>query len=411
MQDRELYRRILGIESPWYVERVDLKLAEGEVHVYLEHQEVRNWTCAECGVEAKPYDHQAERRWRHLDTCQYQTILHARPPRAECPEHGVRVVKRPWAEPSSRFTALFEAWAIEWLKEASQQAVGEQLGLSWDEIHGLMERAVKRGLRRREAEGVSKIGVDEKAFRKGHSYFTLVNDLVKGRVLYVAEGREQASLDGFWDTLTEEQKQSIEAVAMDMWDPYVASVRQHLPGAEKKIVFDKFHIAKHLGEAVDRVRRSEHKTLKAAGDDRLTGTRYDWLRHPARMEPKDRKEFAQLRDSGLKTARAWALKETGMALFCYVYERPARKHFRWWHNWAVRSRLKPMIEVGRMLKRRFEKIITYLRQRVTNAASESINAKIQWVKYTARGFRNKQNFANAIYFHCGGLDLAPDSTK
>lgn len=102
---------------------------------------------------------------------------------------------------------------------------------------------------------------------------------------------------------------------MDMWDPYVASVREHVPGAEKKIVFDKLHIAKHLGEAVDRVRRGEQKTLKAAGDDRLTGTRYDWLRHPARMEPKDRKEFSQLRNSGLKTARAWALRETGMGLF------------------------------------------------------------------------------------------------
>ena len=159
------------------------------------------------------------------------------------------------------------------------------------------------------------------------------------------------------------------------------------------------------------MRRGEQKTLKAAGDDRLTGTRYVWLRHPARMEPKDRKDFAQLRKSGLKTARAWALKETAMALFSYVYERPARKHFRWWHNWAVRSRLQPVIEVGTMLQRRFENIITYLRHRVTNAASESINAKIQWVKYTARGFRNKQNFANAIYFHCGGLDLAPASTK
>jgi transposase len=411
MQDRELYRRILGIESPWYVERVDLKLAEGEVHVYLEHQEVGHWVCSECGADARPYDHQAERGWRHLDTCQYQTILHARSPRAECPEHGVRVVKLPWAEPSSRFTALFEALAIEWLKEASQKAVGEQLGLSWDEVHGLMERAVKRGLERREAESVSKLGVDEKAFRKGQSYFTLVNDLVKARVLYVAEGRQQASLDGFWETLTEAQKHSLEAVAMDMWDPYVASVREHVPGAEKKIVFDKFHIAQHLGEAVDRVRRGEQKILKAAGDDRLTGTRYDWLRHPARMEPKDRKDFAQLRKSGLKTARAWALKETAMALFYYVYGRPARKHFRWWHNWAVRSRLQPMIEVGRMLQRRFENIITYLRHRVTNAASESINAKIQWVKYTARGFRNKQTFASAIYFHCGGLDLAPASTK
>jgi transposase len=317
------------------------------------------------------------------------------------------VVKLPWAEPSGRFTALFEALAIEWLKAASQKAVAGLLKLSWDEIHGIMERAVARGLKRRQVEPVTKLGVDEKAFRRGHHYFTLVNDLERSRVLYVAEDRTQASLDGFWATLTDSQRNGIEAVAMDMWDPYINSVRAHVPDADRKIVFDKFHIAKHLGEAVDRVRRREHKTLRAAGDDRLAGTRYDWLRHPAAMEPRERKEFAELRDSGLKTARAWALKETMMAFFTYVYERPALKHFHWWHNWAVRSRLPPMIDVARTLKRRFDNIVTYLRHRITNAASESLNAKIQWVKYTARGFRNKTNFVHAIYFHCGGLDLAP----
>jgi transposase len=171
-------------------------------------------------------------------------------------------------------------------------------------------------------------------------------------VLYVAEDRKQSSLDGFWETLTPEQIRGIRAVAMDMWDPYIESVREHVPEADRKIVFDKFHIAKHLGEAVDKVRRKEHKTLKAAGDDRLAGTRYDWLRNPAAMEPEDRREFAELRRTELKTARAWALKETAMALYSYVYERPARKHFRWWHGWAVRSRLKPMMEVARMVSDR-----------------------------------------------------------
>ena len=411
MQDHELYRRILGIEAPWYVDSVELGLEAGEIHVRLAHEEASEWPCPECGAASKLYDHQPERQWRHLDTCQYQTILHAEPPRAECRQHGVRVVKLPWAEPSSRFTAMFEALAIEFLKAASQKAVAGLLRLSWDEIHGILERAVRRGLARRQAEPIEKIGVDEKAFRKGHSYLTLVNDLLRGRVLYVAEDRKQSSLDGFWGTLTPQQITGIAAVAMDMWDPYIASVREHVEGADEKIVFDKFHVAQHLGDAVDQVRRRENKTLKAAGDDRLTGTRYDWLRNPAAMEPRDRQEFAELRKSGLKTARAWALKETAMALYSYVYERPARKHFRWWHNWAVRSRLQPMIEVARTLKRRFENIITYLRHPVTNAASESINAKIQWVKYTARGFRNKQNFVHAIYFHCGGLDLAPQATK
>jgi transposase len=278
--------------------------------------------------------------------------------------------------------------------------------LSWDEVHGIMERAVKRGLRRRAQEPVAYLGVNEKAFPKGHKYFTLVNDLERGRVLDIAGNRTQASLGGFWPTLNEAQRTGIRAIAMDMWDPYVRPVRENLEGGTGLIVFDKFHIAKHLGDAVDRVRHQEHKTPKAAGDDRLKGTRYDWLRHPAGMEAKDRREFQALRDSSLKTARAWALKASAMALFEYHYERPARKHFRWWHGWAVRSRFKPLVEVAGLLKRRFENIITYLRHRITNAASESINAKIQWVKYIARGFRNKQNFQTAMYFHCGGLDLS-----
>jgi transposase len=323
----------------------------------------------------------------------------------------VRTVKLPWAEPSGRFTALFEAVAISWLKTASQKAVAEQLGLSWDEIHGIMDRAVKRGLKRREAEPVPRLGVDEKAFRKGQKYLTVVNDLTRNRVLYVAEDRKQASLDGFWGTLTEEQRKGIEAVAMDMWDPYVESVRAHVEEADQKIVFDKFHVAQHLGQAVDDVRRKENKVLRAQGDERLVGTRYDWLQNPTTMDSQDRREFAILRNSDLKTARAWAMKETAMSLYTYVYEGPAQKHFQRWYQWAVRSRLAPMIKVAGMLKRRFENIITYLKHRITNAASESINSKIQWVKYTARGFRNKQNFINAIYFHCGGLDLAPASTK
>ncbi len=116
----------LGVHAPWFVDRVELELADGEVHVHLEHHEVAQWPCPECGEACRQYDHQPERRWRHLDTCKYQTILHAKPPRAECERHGVRVVKLPWAEPSSRFTALFERLAIDWLTAASQKAVGER---------------------------------------------------------------------------------------------------------------------------------------------------------------------------------------------------------------------------------------------------------------------------------------------
>lgn len=407
MQDHQLYQQILGLGAPWHVSDVELQLKEGEVHVHLAHAGEAEWKCPECGQACPLHDHQPERVWRHLDTCQYRTLLHAEVPRTRCAEHGVRLVRVPWAEPQSRFTALFERLAIDWLGAASQSAVAERLGLSWDEIHGIMERAVARGLKRRKAEKMPYLGVDEKAFRKGHRYATIVSDLDRGRVLYVAQERKQASLDGFWLTLTPEQLSGVEGIAMDMWDPFERSIRQHVPEAEKKIVYDKFHIAKHLGEAVDRVRRQENKQLRLEGDERLVGTKYQWLRNPDNMTDDQWREFGDLRRSKLKTARAWAMKEQAMVLWDYRYEGPARKHFDWWYRWATHSRLEPMIEKAKMLKARLANVLTYLTHPITNATSESMNSKIQWVKYTARGFRNFDNFATAIYFHCGGLDLSP----
>jgi len=413
MQDRQLYEQILGITSPWFVERVELELEnveEGEVRVQLAHHEGTLWPCAECGRECPLHDHLPERTWRHLDTCQYRTLLTAATPRTDCPEHGVRAVRLPWAEPHSRFTLLFERLAIDWLQSASQSAVAKRLGLSWDEVHGIMQRAVKRGLARRAAEPVRHLGVDEKSFRRGHRYVTIVTDLDRNRVLYVAAERKQSSLDGFWGTLSEEQLAAIEGVAIDMWEPYENSIREHLPEAECKIVFDKFHVAKNLGEAVDRVRRQENKALRAAGDDRLVGTKYDWLRNPDNFRDAQWREFRELRTSKLKTARAWALKEQAMVLWDFRYEGPARKHFAWWYRWATHSRLKPMIDKARMLKSRLANILTYLKKPITNAMSESLNSKIQWIKYTARGYRNFENFLTAIYFHCGGLQLNPSPT-
>jgi len=410
MHDCELYQQILGIAAPWRVERVELRLEEGEVHVYLGHEPEGRWTCAECQAECPLHDHDTERCWRHLDTCQYRTILHAEPPRTRCAKHGVRVVRVPWAEPLSRFTALFERLAIDWLQEASQQAVADRLGLSWDEAHGIMERAVRRGLARRKREMVGYLGVDEKSFRKGHKYLTVVNDLSRGRVLYVAEGRKQSSLDGFWPTLSEKQTEVIQGVALDMWEPYVQSIRAHLPAAEEKMVFDKFHVSKHLNEAVDKVRRTEHKELRAEGDERLKGTKYDWLKGRDKFDLGEWREFCLLRRSNLKTSRAWALKEQAMKLWDFTYPKAACNHFAWWYRWATHSGLGPMIEKAKMLKSHLKNILTYLKHGITNATSESINAKIQWVKYTARGFRNVENFKHAIYFHCGGLDLSPRST-
>jgi transposase len=194
---------------------------------------------------------------------------------------------------------------------------------------------------------------------------------------------------------------------MDMSNAYIAATQKHVPNADEKIVFDKFHIAKLLNEAVDKVRRREHKELKSSGDERLTGTKYSWLKNPMNFSRETWRDFGLLRDSNLRTARGWAIKETFRRFWEYTYPKAAENFFNRWYSWAIRSRLPAMKNVAKTLKRHFANIITYLKHPITNAMSESLNAKIQWIKYTAHGFRSRKSFRTAIYFHCGGLDLYP----
>jgi len=406
MDDRTLYSRLLGLSSPWGVEKVELKLAEGEVHVWVTLPPKELWVCPDCLERAPIHDHR-ERIWRHLDTFQYQTLIHARLPRLDCPTHGVKQIRVPWAEEGSHFTALFEALAIDWMKEAPIAAVAERMHLSWDEAAGVQDRAVRRGLARRRLEPPRYLGVDETSFQRRHEYVSVVTDLERTRVLHVADDRTQDSLDRFWKSLAPGHLASVEAVAMDMWEPYVLSTRAHLPEADRKIVFDKYHVAQHLNEAVDKVRRRENRELLADGKSWLVRTKYSWLRNPDNFTSRAWREFGSLRESVLKTARAWALKEAAMCLWDLRYLGVVEKNFRAWYGWAVRSRLEPMKKVARMIKTHWANIQTYFAHRITNAGAESINAKIQMIKYMSRGFRNRERFRNAIYFHCGGLDLYP----
>jgi transposase len=411
MDDRSLYAAILGLKEPWGVEKVELQLAEGIVHVWVSLPPRTLWVCPECLERAPIHDHR-DRTWRHLDTCQYQTLVHARVPRLDCPTHGIKQLQVPWAEERSRFTALFEALAIDWMLRAPVSAVANRLRLSWDEAAAIQKRAVERGLQRRLLEDLTHIGVDETSFQRRHEYVTVVGDLQRSRVLYVADDRRAESLDGFWKSLSPHQLESIQAVAMDMWDPYILSTRTYLPGADEKIVFDKFHVAMHLNEAVDRVRRQEHRRLRAQGKDWLKGTKHDWLRHPDRFSVSAWRRFHRfLRETHLQTARAWAIKEHFMVVWNYQYLGVAEKHFRAWFHWARRSHLEPIKRVALLVARHWKNLRTYFHHRITNAGAESLNSKIQRVKTMARGFRNRERFRNAIYFHCGGLDLYPSCLK
>ena len=196
-----------------------------------------------------------------------------------------------------------------------------------------------------------------------------------------------------------------------MWKGYISAIERCIPGAGEKICFDKFHMAEHLGKAVDRVRNEEHRAMQSRGVSVLKGTRYMWLWNAANLSPQRLSELSTLKSVAVKTARAWAIKETGMAAWRYRSRHWTRAALKKWCGWAIRSRLEPIKKVARMIKKHLEGIVKAIFHEVTNARSEGINSRIQWIKYTARGFRNHERFRNAIYFHLGGLDMTPEALK
>jgi len=319
MRDTELYRYLLGIETPWAVEKVELDLANQRVDVWAGHQDDVRWPCPECGAMMPVYDHTPERTWRHLDSCQFKTFLHARPPRVDCTEHGVRQARLPWADAKARFTLLFERLAIDVLRESDILGATRILRISWDEAWHILERAVERGLTAKKKRICPRIGVDEKSVGKGHTYITLVCDLNQSTVEHLADDRRQTSLDSYFVGLSQEQKESIEAVAIDMWDPYIASLMTHVPQAEDKIVFDRYHLMTHMGKAVDEVRKKEHRTLQKLGDETLTGSKYLWLYSEENLPERHQERFSALKEMNLKTARAWAIKESFRDLWSYTH--------------------------------------------------------------------------------------------
>lgn len=406
MDDKELYGQILGIVSPWEIQRIDLQMDQDRVDIYLEWPYSQDGECPECGKACKIHDRRDERIWRHLDTCQLKTFIHCRIPRVKCQMHKTKTIKVPWAEDMSRFTRQFERIAIQFLEgSANRIKTAKVLRLSWDEMNHIMEKAVKRGLSRRADEPIKYIGIDEKSFLKGHNYVSVMTDTEGKRVIDIAENRDTEAVKTLWESLTVKQKSGIEAVSMDFWKAYITGAKTYVP--EAAIVHDRFHIMKYMNKAVDKVRRKENKYLKKQEDTTLVGTKYLWLKAKRNFTKRNKADFKELDINQLAVGRAWNRKELLRHLWEYKYEKSARTFFRRWYFSATHSRLQPVIDVAKMLKRHIENILTFIKHRITNAFAEGINSKIQHIKTTARGFRNFKNYRISILFYCGKLSLYP----
>jgi transposase len=403
----EFYGQILGFEWPWEVQEIIRDGATREVRVIVSYVEGEDAYCPTCGKPAAIHDRKT-RRWRHLDSCNHKTIIETDIPRVKCQEHGVLQIRVPWAEKNSRFTLELERHVCRWLQMASISEVGSMFDLGWDTVAGIQERAVCRGMAKRQKAAPRNIGVDETSFQKRHEYVTVILDKDRNTVLDVLQDRKASTLGTWFETQETADLKGLESISMDMWDPFIKAVKQSFENWESLISFDRYHVAQHLNKAVDKVRAQEHRELITEyGASDLSGTKFDWLKTSTKTDNRtgNRPAFMQLSRSNLRTARAWRIKEAATLLWNYSYLGVAEKHWKELLSWISRSKLEPMIKAGKMIRNYFWGILNAIRLKVSNAMLEAVNSGIQRIKRMACGFRNRERFRMAILFHFGGLDM------
>jgi transposase len=409
MSDNSLtqhYQQILGATDPWEVSevRLDIDRLVNELRLTVKPDTI--WACPACRNRMHIKEWRT-RRWRHLDSCQFQTIVEAPVPVVDCPEHGAQTVQVPWAEGSSRFTMFFERFAIRVLEACPAARAAALLGISWDEADGIKQRAVQRGLARRHLDGLEKICVDEKAVGRGHDYVTIVTGMRSGKpqVLWVADGRDADALNTFWKWLGPEACAQVKAVSMDMGVPYQNSTRQYCKNAE--IIFDPFHLAKKLNAAVDEVRRHEMVFGTTAECSALKNTQKLWLWGEENLPERHAARFGALKHSALKTARAWRLKELWRTFKCCRDVEDATAFFHRWYGSAIHSKLEPVKKVARCFKEHLAGIVSIFNHGFCNALAEGVNSRIQLLIQKSCGYRNRKRLTTDILFHFGGLNMDP----
>jgi transposase len=344
------------------------------------------------------------REWRDLSMRKLPLRLRYRPRRVECPRCGLRVEDFPWAEPWARVTTALSNAVARLARELSWQGTARQYGLNWKSVATIVKRAVQYGLRHRKRPPAHVIGIDEVSRRKGQVYLTVVYDLERRVLLWVGDQRtEEAVRVFFTEEMGPRRCRTLQVVCMDMWAAYANLVREHAPNAQ--ILFDRFHIVKHLNEAVDAVRRDLWRRLTAKERTTFKGTRWLLLKNPWNLTGDQKERLSTLVQWNTPLVRAWYLKEAFQLFWTYKQPWRAKQHLTKWINSAMRSKLEPFQKFAQMLRSHLGGILPWTKIRVSNGAVEGMNNKIKSISHRSFGFRTAENFIAAIYHCCAKLPL------
>lgn len=360
--------------------------------------------CGVCGAIAEYRDSREERLFRHVPLWGVPVMLVYTPRRVTCGHcGGVHVEALPWASGKRRLTTAFGCFLATWARLLPWSEVARLFQLSWGTVASAVELVVSYGLANRDISGVTHIGIDEISRKKGHVYLTNVYDLKTKTLIWSGEGRSKETLRAFFVFLGSEQASRIQGVCCDMWEPYVEVIKAYAPQAI--LVFDKFHIVRHLMDAVDQVRRDEIREKGKEHKNLLKDTRYIWLKNPWNLTDKQKVRLTSLEKLNLRINRAYLLKEAFRQFWSYQHRGWAEKFLKKWFWWATHSRLKPIRDFAWILRRHEENILSYFIEPIHNATVEGLNNKAKVISHRAYGFRSAKTFILNLYHGMANLPM------
>ena len=399
MQDCELFQVALGLTAPWKVMRCEFDQDKGQLDVHIDFPRGSRFSCPVCGAESPAYDTD-EKSWRHLNFFQHEAVLHARVPRVNCSACGIKRITVPWAREDSGFTLLFEAFVMSMVKVMPVNNVAQKVNEHDTRLWRVVLHYVETARDRSVFSEVIRAAFDETSARRGHDYVTIFSDLDERKVIFVADGKDSATVEAFAADFKAHggDPQAIAEVCIDMSAAFIKGTGEHLPNAQ--ITFDKFHAVKLINDAVDEVRRQEQKTRPE-----LKKTRYIWLKNSTNLTQPQLDTLESLSKSNLKTARAYQIRLTFQDLYSQPTREAAEVFLKKWYFWATHCRLQPMIDAAKTVKRHWDGILRWFDTRMANGFMEGINSLIQAAKAKARGYRSTRNLKAIIYLLAGKLEL------
>ena len=394
----------LRLEDPWYIIGAEFNEEEPAIHIHVGVDKTAALCCPVCGAPTKRYGYEPkERIWRHADCLFYPCYVHCKRPRVLCDKCGTVQVNAPFECKNSRFTLLFEGYAMLLLQDVPRARASRLLRCDEKSLAAILTYWVHDAVNRMDLSDTCSIAMDETSFRRGHKYVTVAIDEVRCRVFDVEPGRDKTAVKNVGKKLERNggNTKSVNSVTSDMSASYLSVVREVFPNAKQTI--DKFHVKQVLLKALDTVRKDEQKESGRKKELFLCCKLF--MVPQGRMTDKQRTMVAELSKQYKKTGRAFRIVKSLDDFYASTSMVEAQERLDKLCSWMRRCRLKPMKDAALTLRNHSKEILNYFHTRLTNAICEGINAMIQAAKRKARGFHTFEGYAAMIYLVAGKLKL------